>query len=166
MKQWYVLRSKPNKENLVCGQLFSRQIEYYFPYTRVKPINPRSQTIRAYFPGYLFIHVDCESVGVSTLAWMPGAIGLVVFGSEPACIPDALLQSLRCKVESINRASTDFFNTFKAGDVIVISEGPFAGYEAVFDTHLPGSERVRVFLKLLQGQQIRMELPAGQVDRL
>ena len=60
--KWYVLRSKPDKQNLLRGQLFSHQIEFNFPTMRVKAVNPRSQKIRPYFPGDLFVHVDKEFV--------------------------------------------------------------------------------------------------------
>jgi len=50
--------------------------------------------------------------------------------------------------------------------VVVISDGPFAGYEAIFDTRLPGSERVRVLLQLLNSQRrVPVELNAGQIQR-
>jgi transcription antitermination factor NusG len=47
--------------------------------------------------------------------------------------------------------------------VVVIQDGPFAGYEAIFDTRLPGRERVRVLLKLLQKRQVPVDLPAAQI---
>ena len=52
----------------------------------------------------------------------------------------------------------------KSGDEINIESGIFTGYEAIFDTNLPGRERVRVFLKLLnQGRNLPVELPADQI---
>ena len=52
--EWYVLRSKPNREELLLDQLLIRKMETYSPLIRVKPVNPRSRHIRAYFPGYFF----------------------------------------------------------------------------------------------------------------
>jgi len=49
----------------------------------------------------------------------------------------------------------------------VISDGPFAGYEAIFDARVPGSERVRVLLQLLNSQrQVPLELTAGQIKQI
>ena len=45
----------------------------------------------------------------------------------------------------------------------MIHSGPFAGYVAIFDANLPGSERVRVLLKFLQNRQLLLELPAAYV---
>jgi hypothetical protein len=48
----------------------------------------------------------------------------------------------------------------------MISDGPFAGYEAIFDARVPGSERVRVLLQLLNSQrQVPLELTAGQIKQ-
>ncbi|RPJ25450.1 MAG: hypothetical protein EHM33_14520 [Chloroflexi bacterium] len=38
----------------------------------------------------------------------------------------------------------------KRGEVVLIHGGPFRDYEAIFDARLPGKERARVLLRLLQ----------------
>jgi transcription antitermination factor NusG len=163
MLRWYAIQSKSQKEGLLCEQLELSNIEAYFPRIRVQPVNPRARKFRAYFPGYLFVRVDLELIGLSVLQWMPGSIGLVNFDGEPAYVPDALLQAIRQRVEKINLAGADMLEKLKSGDAVVIKDGPFAGHEAIFDARLPGNERVRVLLELLRGQQIRLELPAGQI---
>lgn len=55
------------------------------------------------------------------------------------------------------------FDVLKIGATVVIHSGPFAGYEALFDARLPGSDRVRVLLKLLKNRQMLVDLPAGQI---
>jgi transcription elongation factor/antiterminator RfaH len=164
MMRWYAIQSKPRKEGLLCEQLELNNIEAYYPCIHVKPVNPRSRKIRAYFPGYLFVHVDLQQLGMSALQWMPGSVGLVNFDGEPAYVPDPLLHAIRQRIDKINSAGRDQLVNLKPGDAVVISDGPFAGHTAIFDAHLPGSERVRVLLELLRGQQVRMELPAEQVN--
>ena len=61
-QSWYVIHSKPRKENQVYSQLQARAIETFYPTIRVKPVNPRSAKIRPYFPGYLFVRVDLDAV--------------------------------------------------------------------------------------------------------
>jgi transcriptional antiterminator RfaH len=73
---WYVIRSKPNKEEFLAGQLTAYGIEVFYPKIRVKTVNPRARKVRAYFPSYLFVRVDLEMVSASTLHWMPGAVNL------------------------------------------------------------------------------------------
>jgi len=162
--EWYVLRSKPNKEDLLLDQLLIRKVEAFYPRISVKPINPRSRHIRAYFPGYLFVNVDLKQVPVSNLAWIPGASRLVCFDGEPASIPAALLTVIKNKVDSINAAGGELLEALQPGDRVVISSGPFSGYEGIFDIRLDGNERVRVLLNLLQNRQMRLEVPVGQVQ--
>ena len=164
MERWYVLQSKPQKESLLYEQLRLREIEAYYPSIRVKPVNPRSRKIKSYFPGYLFVHVDLDTVGISTLQWVPGAVGLVNFGGEPPFIAESILQAIRTRIEKINTDGTDPSCSLKPGEAVSINEGPFSGYTAIFDTRLSGSQRVRVLLEILQNQQLRVELPAGHIQ--
>jgi len=69
-------------------------------------------------------------------------------------------------VDEIAVAGGELFDGLKPGDEVNISSGPFAGYEALFDARLPGSERVRVLIKMLSDQRrIPVELKSGQVER-
>jgi transcription elongation factor/antiterminator RfaH len=163
---WYVLHSKPRKEDFLLDQLKSHGFEAYCPFLRVTTVNPRARKIRPYFPGYVFLQVDLGHNKASTLQWMPGATGFVSFDGIPARVPDGLIPTLRQRVETVNESGGELFHELKSGDIVRIVEGPFAGYEAIFDVRLPGSERVRVLLKLLQQRrQLSLELSAGQIQR-
>lgn len=163
---WYAMKSKPNKESFLAGQLESHGVEVFFPRLRVTPVNPRSRKLLPYFPNYLFVHVDLEEVNVSTLRWMPGASGLVSFDGEPASVPDFLIVAVQRQVDLLNASSRDLTSNLQPGDSITIQDGPFAGYEAVFDARLSGQSRVRVLLNLLQKRQMPLELESRQIRRM
>jgi transcription antitermination factor NusG len=162
---WYVLRSKPGKELLLSRQIEANGIEDFYPSLRVHPVNPRARKFLPYFPGYLFVHIDLEAVGVSFFQWMPYSLGLVCFDSQPATVPEPLLWAIRLRVEAINATGGEQWIDLKAGDAVTIQDGPFAGYEAVFDTRLSGTQRVVVLLKLLQAERVRLELPDAHIRR-
>lgn len=162
---WYAIQSHPNKEDFLWDQLRMREIEVFYPRIRVQTANPRARKIKAYFPGYLFVRIDLEALGISTLQWMPHARGLVSFGGEPATVPDALIHAIRQRVGEISRAGGELFDGLRSGDEVFIQDGPFAGYEAIFDLRLTGSERVRVLLQLLNNTQLPVELDAGAIRR-
>ena len=162
---WYALQSKPRKEDFLGEHLCGRNFEIFYPRIRVQPVNPRARKIRPYFPGYLFVKVDNEHTDLSTLRWLPGIAGLVSFGGEPAQVPDGLINAIRKRVDEINAAGGELLDALKPGDAVVIQDGPFAGYEAIFDARLPGTERVRVLLKLLQKRLVPVDLPAGQIQQ-
>lgn len=163
--QWYAIRSKPNKETALSFELGARNIEVFYPQVRVQPVNPRSRTIRPYFPGYLFVHVDLQNTGFSELNWVPFSQGMVSFGGGPAEVPEGLIHIIRKKVDAINAAGGEQLEGLRRGDPILISAGPFSGYSAIFDLTLPGSERVRVLLQLLSRQQVPLEVPSGYIQK-
>jgi len=162
---WYALKSHPHKEDLCFRQAEARGFEVFYPCIRVHPVNPRSHTIRPYFPGYLFVHADLEETGISVFQWMPYATGLVAFGGEPASVPEPLIVAIRQRVKEISAAGGELYEGLKTGDSVVIQGGPFEGYAAIFDMKIPGSERVRVLLKMLNDRAVRIELPSGQIAR-
>jgi transcription antitermination factor NusG len=163
---WYALRSKPRKEDAVWRQVLSQGFEVYYPRLRVHPVNPRSRKVRAYFPGYLFVQADIDQVGLSLFQWMPHTLGLVSFGGEPAVVPDHLVLAVRQRVDQINAAGGEVFEGLKPGEPVWISDGPFRGFEAIFDARLPGNERVRVLLEFLGNRrQVAVVLEAGQIQR-
>ncbi len=151
--QWYVLRCKPRKEEVVWRQIRTQGYESFYPRLRVQPVNPRSRKYQPYFPGYMFVKVDIVEVGLSTFQWMPHAVGLVCFGEEPAIVPDNLIYEIQRRVDEITAAGGELFDGLRPGDKVYISDGPFAGYEAIFDARVPGSERVRVLLHFLNNQR-------------
>jgi transcription antitermination factor NusG len=162
---WYALQSKPNKEDALFEQLENQDVEVFFPRIRVTPVNPRAKKIKAYFPGYMFVHTDLGKVGLSTFKWMPFARGMVAFDQEPATVPESLIHAIRKRVDQVNAAGGEVFDGLQKGETVFIHDGPFAGYEAIFDLRLPGSERVRVLIKLLSQRQVPVELSAGQIQR-
>ncbi|MDP1546005.1 MAG: transcription termination/antitermination NusG family protein [Anaerolineales bacterium] len=163
--EWYVLKSKPNKEDALYKQIAFRGIEVFFPQLEVTPTNPRAQKTKPYFPGYMFVQVNLASVGLSTFQWMPYAVGLVGFGGEPSVIQSDIIQSLRKSIEMYRKGKVDGRAQFMHGTPLTINEGPFAGYEAIFDTSLSGTDRIRILLNLVKGRQMALDLPACFVQK-
>ena len=167
MSKWYALRCKPRKEDAVWRQVINQNYETYYPRLRVNPVNPRSRKIKPYFPGYLFVRADLDEVGLSAFQWMPHTLGLVSFGGEPAVVPDHLIDAVRQRVDEINVAGGEVFDGLKPGEKVYIQDGPFSGYEAIFNARVPGSLRVRVLLELLGNRRlVPLTLEAGQIERI
>lgn len=163
MRRWYVMHSKPRKESFLREQLIFNRIEVYLPSI---PVRSHANKEKPFFPGYLFIHVDLEKVPISDLRWIPGAIGILCFGSEPAYIHAGLIRSIQKHVEDVIEKGKKSDYRFNPGDRVMIIDGPFANYQAIFDNRLSGHNRVRVLLGLLQGQKIPLELSTRQIRPL
>ena len=163
MLGWYVAHSKPQKEEWLYNQLRALQFEAYYPCLCAINGKSHSHKSRPYFPGYLFVNVDLDLTGVSVLQWIPGSLGLVTFGGEPASVPDTLLQRIRYRVNEINTAGDKMLDVLKLGDEVAIHSGLFAGHDAIFCARLHDSERVQVLLKVLQDRVIRIDLQVNQI---
>jgi len=164
--QWYALQSKPNQEQLLWYQLELNRIETYLPLLSVRPVNPRARKLVPYFPGYLFARLDWHSQSFSSVAWLPGMRRIVAFDGEPASLPEHLIAGLRARVEQANQEQTDPLSGLQRGEPVLVKAGPFAGYEAIFDTRLNGGERARVLLRYIASLQVSLEIPAAQLERV
>ncbi len=162
---WYAINSHPNKEDALYDHMENLDLEVFYPRLRVNPVNPRSRKLRPYFPGYMFVHADLEVSGISFFNWMPHSKGIVSFGGEPSSVPDALINAIRQKVVEIAAAGGDRFAGLNPGDTVVIEDGPFSGYEAIFDERLSGNERVRILLKMLSSRQVPVEINVGSIRK-
>ena len=164
---WYALRAKPRKEDVVWRQVRLQGYETFYPRLRVHPVNPRSRKVLPYFPGYLFVQADLDAAGKSAFQWMPHTLGLVSFGDEPSIVPDNLVSELRKRVIEIAEAGGEIFDGLQPGEVVLISSGPFQGFEAIFDARLPGDTRVRVLLEFLNNRRrVPVELDTAHIQRL
>ena len=163
-KAWYVLNSKPHKENQVHSQLRANAIEAYYPTIKVKPVNPRASKIRPFFPGYLFARVDLAAVGISKLQWMPGVRKFIQFGNNPASIPDQFIRELKVRIDTIEDAGGLVFAQLEKGDLVEIVNGPFKGYDAIFDMRLSGDARVRILVEMA-GRVVSATVDVGAIEK-
>ncbi|NJN54349.1 MAG: hypothetical protein HC804_06055 [Anaerolineae bacterium] len=163
---WYALRVKPHKERAVYELLQAQQGTLFFPTIQVKPVNPRAAKVRPYFPGYLFIQTDLAEVGTHAYSWLPGTRGLVTFGDIPAVVPDNLIVELRQQIRQIEANGGLMHGRYQKGERVRIVSGPFAGYDALFDAHLPGADRVRVLLAFLSQHPQPLKINAAHITKV
>ncbi len=161
---WYVIHSKPHKENQLTVYMKTCGLETFCPMLKVQPTNPRSAKYRPYFPGYVFVRADLAEIGLNTLQWMPGAVGVVQFDGQAAAVSDAIISQLKRRIEAL-KANLEASDNLKPGDAVRITGGPLSGYEALFDLRLNGSQRVQVLLDML-GQLVRVEVNVQNLERI
>ena len=165
-KNWYTIRSKPNKEFALERELIARNFNVMFPQLFVKPVNPRSRKIVPYFPGYMFIHVNLEKTGIRPLNRIPQSIGLVMFDDYVPVVSEQLIVQLENKLRAIAEAGGVFFENLHPGDPIEIVSGAFAGYQGIFEERLSGADRVRILLKMLADRYIPMEIDPSAILKI
>ena len=161
---WYVLYTKPHSEQQVEAGLAAEGIQSYFPAIPVATPRRGRPAVRPFFPCYLFVNVDLESVGVSRLNWTPGVRRLVMFGGIPSQVDEGVIARLQAHLAQPH-VTDHAGEMLERGDKVRITSGPLKDIEAVFDKRLSANGRVRVLVELLQ-RWTPVEIEADALHRI
>jgi len=144
---WYLVHTKPRKEGVALTNLERQGYACYLPQMQIERVRRRKAVIvtEPMFPRYLFVRLDSSGHGKS---WSPirstlGVSGLVHFGARTARVDDGLVELLRQREETMPTEAI-----FDVGDAVVITDGPFAGIEAIFQM-VDADRRAIVLLEIL-----------------
>jgi transcriptional antiterminator RfaH len=162
---WFLVRSKPRQESVALTQLARQGYESYLPLFAAEKLVRRKSTVvqEPMFARYLFVRLDTTGQGQS---WSPirstvGVSELVCFGSRPARVDDALIATLRER-EATQQA--DPITLFAHGDSVRITEGAFAGLEAIYQMN-DAEGRAMVLLDLLS-KPVAMTIDAASLRKV
>lgn len=144
---WYVVHTKPRQEDVALVNLQRQGYACYLPKMRVERVRRRKAEValEPMFPRYLFVQLDSSDQGKS---WAPirsttGVTQLVHFGTRIAKVDDALVDLLRQREHALPTLAL-----FKPDDAVIITDGPFAGVEAIFQT-ADAERRALILLDIL-----------------
>lgn len=164
MQQWHVLFTQPKKELIVNNQLEQRNLEAYLPLLQYERGYGRGIRLEPFFPSYLFVKVDLLENEATGLRWLPGVRGIVEVGDEAAVVPEAVIETLQNRLDGMGkRVLRKSDALFTPGQKVHIVDGPFKGFDAVFQKGLSGQERVLVLLEFL-GRCIRTTVHVDQLE--
>ncbi len=155
---WYVLRSKPHKEESLYWFVTSEGYQAFYPQIPANPVNPRARKIKSYFPGYMFVQACLKELGQNAFQYLPFSNGLVWLGGEPAVVPDPVVGALQTQVAEIWDAGGLSYTDLARGERVIIQDGVFEGYEGIFDAYISGNDRVQILLKMLNDRFVTMEI--------
>ena len=162
---WFLVRSKPRQESVALTHLARQGYESYLPLFATEKLVRRKTTVvqEPMFARYLFVRLDTSGQGQS---WSPirstvGVSELVCFGSRPARVDAALIATLRER-EMTQQADPDAL--FSAGDSVRITEGAFAGLEAIYQMN-DAEDRAMVLLDLFS-KPVAMALNAASLRKV
>ena len=163
--EWYVVHTKVRQEARALDNLSIQGYECYLPQLRRQKLSRGSIKLafEPLFPRYLFIHLDDGHTGKS---WSPirstlGVSSLVAFGGVPAKAPDSFIEHLKQQVDVINQAPTKIHHP---GERLLITSGPFAGIEGVFELD-DGASRAMLLIEILS-KTTRINVPLTALSRI
>lgn len=149
MDKWYLAHCRPREEERAQQNLNNQGIDAYYPHVEVEKLvrGKRVQRVEAMFPGYIFIRADLETTSCATISSTRGIRNLVRFGAYPCEVPGELVYELMARADS-DEVRQQLSMLPKNGDKVVISQGPFAGLEAIYQES-DGDKRAILLLTLL-----------------
>jgi len=163
LEAWFAVITKPRAEATAQEHLVRQGYECLLPQVKrvLRGAAGLRTRIESLFPNYLFLRADPDFVSLAPVRSTRGAIGLVRFGAEPVCIPDAVIDRIRSRIDVsdglIKLASPDLV----PGQGVRVTDGPLSGWEGVFLSP-EGMDRVRLLLQLL-GSSREVVVPRCQL---
>lgn len=161
---WYLVRTKPGKERWVRDQLAGRLSEVFLPMLKARM--PRwgrlAMSVAPLFPCYVFARLDLQT-SYFEVKYLAGVTGLVSAGSDPIVVPDTIIDEIRAR--GINDIVEIPEVPFDSGQTVRVVEGPFRGFEAIFERYLSSAERVAILLNTIENAGPRMILPASALAK-
>jgi transcriptional antiterminator RfaH len=161
---WYVIHTKPRQELRAQQNLSNQGYEAYLPLMSRQKLRRGLIEIakEPLFPRYLFIRLDATHTGKS---WGPirstlGVSTLVSFGGVPAKAPDSFIEALKRQADAV---STVTKSIYQAGDKILITSGPFAGIEGVFQMD-DGESRAMLLIEMLS-KSTQINVPLATISK-
>ena len=161
---WYLVRTKTGKERWVRDQLANAVPEVFLPMLKAKA--PRwgrmAVSIAPLFPCYVFARFDLQRQYFD-VKYMAGVRTIVSAGIDPLVVPAAIVSEIRRRgVDDVIEIPDKPFGT---GERVVVVEGLFRGFEAIFQRYLSGAERVAILLSAVESGGLRVVLSASAVAK-
>jgi transcriptional antiterminator RfaH len=157
---WYLVRTKPQKERWVQDQLRNVTTQAFLPMlrSRARCFGRVMTTVKPLFPCYLFAQFNLKE-RYFDVKYTAGVHSLVSLGGEPVVVPEAIVDEvMRRGVDGVVELPQ---RRLDPGQKIRIIDGPFRDIEAIFDRYLSGSERVAILLDAIGASTIRVVLPSS-----
>ncbi|WP_205872538.1 transcription/translation regulatory transformer protein RfaH [Limnohabitans parvus] len=161
---WYLVHTKGRQEDTAITNLQRQNFRCYMPMLYVEKVRRGKPAVVAepMFPSYVFVQLDTSGQGQS---WSPirstlGVRELVKFGGHPPKVDAELVNALHER-EQLQQSNPQAL--FAAGDKVIITDGPFAGIEAIYQT--TDAERRSMILLSMLNKPVPMRIEPGQLRK-
>src|SRR3990167_11025000 len=173
--RWYVLQAYSGFENYVVKSLNERiqrkQLaekfgEIIVPTEEVVEMKggKKRRSERKFFPGYVLLQMEMDEETWHLVREVPKVLGFIGGTAEkPAPITDKEAEAILRRVEEgENKPRPKVL--FEPGEVVRVTEGPFADFNGVVEDVNYEKNRLRVAV-LIFGRSTPVELEFGQVEK-
>ena len=160
IRQWYVVYTKPHREETAQFHLQRKGLDTFFPRLRLPYGRRNRRHIIPLFPNYIFAQLRVPD-DYSVVRWSPGVNHLVGCDGTPTPLDGTVVEFLRQKSAPDGILPARVRLTVGSGVRIV--SGPFEGLVGIIENPPDARGRVKVLMQLLS-RQVRVEVPVDAVD--
>lgn len=174
-KRWYVVHAfsgyekqvmRALKERIALEQMEDRFGEVLVPTEEVVEMREgkKRKSERKFYPGYVLVQMELDDATWHLVKSIPRVMGFIGGRPDkPAPITDreadAILQRVQTGAEKPKPKTL-----FEPGEIVRVSEGPFADFNGVVEEVDYDKSRVKVAV-LIFGRSTPVELEFGQVEK-
>ena len=161
---WYVILTKPKKEDEAQSYLSMKGVEIFKPLTesfsqRNGKINKEFKPL---FPSYIFGNFELEK-DYTLVKWARGVKKILGFGGFPTPIAEEVIYEIKNRIDDNGVVKKAY--DLKPNDRIRIKSGPLRDLLGIFEKWIPEKERVRILLNLI-GYQPQVDLHYSMIEKI
>lgn len=172
-KRWYVIQARSGKEDSVVKVLTDRAKikgleskfdEVVVPTEEVVEMRAgvKHRSERKFFPGYVLVRMEMDEQTWHLVKNTPNVLGFIG-GEKPTTISDAEADKILQRVqEGVEKPKPKVL--FEPGEVVRVTDGPFADFNGVVEDVNYEKSRLRVSV-LIFGRSTPVELEFSQVEK-
>jgi len=164
MNCWYVIQTKPRKEEEAETYLSTKGVEIFNPLIEAFTLrNGRmNEEQKPLFPGYLFAKFDFEQ-NYPLVRWARGVKKVLGFGETPTSVSEEVVEMIKARTDA--QGVVRVKHHLEPNDVVRIKTGPLKDLLGIFERWLSDRERVRILLNLI-GYQPAVEIHYSMVEKV
>jgi len=173
-KRWYAIHAHSGHENKVRDALLrvadQRGLadlidQVLVPAEEVAEIRSGKRWVssRKFFPGYVLVHMELNDDTWFLVKNTPNVSGFIGAGRRPVALADTEVEAILNHVRG-DPTEPKPKVIFEQGEVVKITEGPFAGFLGTVDEVNPERGRLKVMVEIFE-RLTSVELEFWQVER-
>jgi transcriptional antiterminator RfaH len=160
-RQWYVLYSKPQKEDYARYHLTAKGLEVFLPQLLFPKSAKKRKRLVPLFPSYLFIRLKLFSEDFAYARWSPGVSRIISFNNVPASIDDSIIDFLMAQADG--NGVVEARPKLRTGQEVRVARGPFGGLLGVIQESPNAKGRVKILLQLLN-RPTKVDVPIEFIE--
>jgi transcription antitermination factor NusG len=164
MNLWYVIQTKPKKEEEAKSYLSTKGIEIFNPLMEIfLQRNGRlNKEFKPLFTNYIFGKFDIDQ-NYNLVRWARGVKKILGFGGNFTPVSEEVVEVIKKRTDSNGIVRKNYH--FEPNDLVRIKSGPLKDLLGIFDRWVSDSERVRVLISLI-GYQPAVEIHYSMVEKV